>query len=516
MDFQEVLRGMGRTDILSVPKYIEPVFKYEEKVISFFKDMITNNKRALIYGDYDPDGAYCIQTLEATFESVGYKNYEVFKYWSRTHAVDSKAVNMAITGKFDYMVICDAGSGDPDKLLRLMNFGVKVILLDHHASAYSYEHFGESIAMINTSFDNRDRDEEILVSAGALTFIVTNKVSRSLGRSPVKSNAALALASMYADVIDMSTPLARSIYYMAMNLEPLQLPKLIQRFMGPNVSFSRRFIEFQLNPRLNSLFRAERFDLLNDLLSWKPFCGIDLPSLLEDILTEHAFDSEQTKLASSLIQVEELNNFVIGNLGSVAGNIKIPIDKLHNYTGRVANSLANKYGKTAVVIADSGTAVKGSLRDLYGRNYLDIFRMFSDSNGHDAAFGIHMNYKDVPEFMSYIRMIDFNPKYDLVAIGNEPIIIPYDDPVPSKELIRSMGIYNEFSGKSTPTAFLKKRWVDSNRPYNSVHWYSYRWGDFTVKSYNKLRVGTTLILKPFKGNARKYDGVQLLVHEVEV
>src|SRR5690606_37576831 len=114
-------------------------------------------------------------------------------------------------------------------------------------------------------------------------------------------------------------------------------------------------------------------------------------------------DRKEVSKASDILDHEVLNHFVIGNLSSVAGMIEIPEEKLHNYTGLVANQLATKYNKTAIVYADSGVDVKGSLRDLYGRNYLDLFRKFCDARGHNSAFGIHIKYFEFSEVLSYIK-----------------------------------------------------------------------------------------------------------------
>src|SRR5690606_4451500 len=145
--------------------------------------------------------------------------------------------------------------------------GVKMILLDHHQSSYDYDDF-KGCAMINTTFENSFSKEEYMLSAGALTYIVCDKLIRRLGYPELESISALALCSLYADCIDMSSDLTRSIYYKAVSLKQTKLPTFIQHFMKDYSQFNRRFIDYTFSPRINSLFRSESFDLLNKFLMW--------------------------------------------------------------------------------------------------------------------------------------------------------------------------------------------------------------------------------------------------------
>lgn len=515
MHFQSILNKMGQADILSVPKYIAPYFINEEKVLAFFNKIINENKRVLVYGDYDPDGAYCVRILDKTFKSLGYTNYDLFEYHRRTHDIDSKAVNAAITGGYDYIIICDAGSASPEIIRRIIDYGVGVILLDHHKSKYSYEDFGDC-AMINVSMDNDLNGTDIRLSAGALTFIICEKLSQSLRKDSVPSNAALALCSLYADVIDMSTELNRAIYHRAMNLRPHELPEIVQRFMSPNVKFSRRFIEFQLNPRLNTLFRGERFVLLNSLLNWVPGSDTaDMADIVSTVIKHHADDSQQTFLAAQTMVCREYNDFVVGNLSSVVNNPEITFkpERWKHYTGKVANVLMEKYRKPSIVLADGGGVIKGSFRDIYGRNFLELFQTFCKANGHSAAFGIHIPYLEFEEFISYIEMLDNNPKYTLSSVGNEPIILDYLD-TPDVAEFKLVGKYNEFSGIGVPHVYIRTVWRSNKAPYSKKFTNNYSWGPFTLKSKRTLRAGQELLIKPYQGNSTRNGSVQLMVEEV--
>lgn len=521
MDFIEILSRHNKDWVLSTPNPSFPTFINEEPVLDCLVRCIKEGKRILAYGDYDFDGLSCREIIKLVLTHLGHKNFELYPYFMRTHQVDPIAINRAITGKFDCMIICDAGSSDPLTLQRLRSQGVEVILLDHHKSVFSYSDF-EGIHMINTSFDNRVTEEEVIVSAGALTYIVFSKLCERLGVPELKSTSALALASLYSDSIDMTGDIQRSIYQKATSLSTSELPVLLQRFIySINLEerkfgtrpyqFNRRYLEFTVAPRINSLFRAERFDLLNKLIDWKPTSSESIGDLVMDTVEFHSMVRHELAKASDILVVKELRNLVIGNLSSVANDLNLDADSISNYTGLVANDLCSKFGKMAVVVADSGVDIKGSVRDHLGRDYLSLFRTFSNANGHNAAFGFRLGYLEFQQFLRYLEELDSHAV--LASADNKPIIIPHNLPMPDPELLQQMAWYNEFSGNTCPKGCIEKMWFASQEPRFTKFGMLYPWGDFkiSVKRKNgRLRPGSKLILQPIRGYADKNNhGVSL-------
>jgi single-stranded-DNA-specific exonuclease len=492
--FTEILEHNKSLDILERPKEMQVSFENEEKVLDALQDIILNERKVLVYGDYDADGGYFRQSIVDTFDAVGFKGYKCFPYRERTHQIDSSAVSMAISEKFEYIIIGDAGSSSPNIINYLRNYGVKVILLDHHDSKYDYADFGD-IAMINVSFDNRRNKEDILVSAGALGAIICLKLCKKLGIPEIEGLYTLAVASMYADVVDMSSTIARYMYYRAMEVSPIKQPKLIQRFQDERVNLSRRFIEYSVNPKINALFRSERFDLLNPLLEWTPNSGVNLSDLMDGIRSQHERDREIARIAVNQIEPIVLENFVLADLSSVIRYLDLSPKSLGNYTGRVANSLINKYNKVAIVFADIGTGIKASLRDAYSRNYLNLFRTFCKAEGHPSAFSISISYLEFDDFFDYIKKIDEN--FSIQEMTTPPIIISHNKKSPDEEMLNKMAIYNEFAGLKQPLAYIDMYLIGKDLKTVKTDWgYRYTWGSLTITSPNRIRPGAHLILRP--------------------
>jgi single-stranded-DNA-specific exonuclease len=520
--FNEILTKRGFDWVLEQPSQTFPNFQSEEYVLNALVDVCRNDKTILVYGDYDADGAMARCTAVDVLRYLGVKNILIHPYRKRTHDVDPIAVNMAVKKQVDYFLVCDAGSSSPDTFKWVQMYGVKPILLDHHETVYGYKDF-EGTAMLNTSIENRTRDKDVSVSAGALTYIIFYKLCIRLGVPPLKSTAAYALASLYADSIDMSGDVQRLIYQQVQELSDSDIPPLLQRFMvgvdkqsqlwvPKRREFTRRFIEFTVNPRINALIRAERFDLLNSLLEWTPNSHWDMSELISEVFNHHRFIREQVSLAADLITKEKhRKSVVVGNLSSVAGRVKIPADKLNNYTGQVANDLAGRFGKAAVVICDASTHIKGSVRDHNSRDYLSLFSLFCDAGGHKSAFGFQFPYLEYSAFYEYLDVLD---KSDIKSLSNDPIIVPHNFEEPSPEEVVLMARYNEFAGNQVPFAYFRRVWMKVGSYSKIGDEISYPWGDFRVATANSsyIRPGSTLTMQPFKHNRYgRNRGVKMMV-----
>jgi single-stranded DNA-specific DHH superfamily exonuclease len=510
MDFYQMLKERNLLDTITSPDFIAPEFSKSGVVEAWLTDVIVTNKKALILRDPDPDGALSGMIMELTFKHLGYTNFESFKYASRSHKIDISSLFYAVSNKFDAILIFDAGSQEPHVVSRMRAMGLEVLIIDHHQSSYNYEDF--DCTMLNTAIENRFQPLKTYLSAAAVVYVVCERLIRSFSKNEPQSLAPLALCSLYADSMDMADRLNRSIYRKASMIPTTNLPHLVQHFMEDYQGFTKRFITFLLNPKMNALFRGEEFDLLNSLLEWHPMSTTPIDDVVKSIVETHKFYSQETDKAADIIKHEVLDTFVVANLSSVAKHVKIHKDLLPNYTGIVANKLAQKYGKVAVVMSDTGHDLKGSLRDILGRNFLEVFKRFCNANGHNAAFGINLKYNEFQDFLSYLRLVDSQGSKH--SLSNEPIVVMGNTDKVNPDLLEHMAIYNEFSGGSAPVALIQKVLFDTKSHTKNFFYHEYKWGSFTIKSKNLIVPGSRLLLQPTRSFS-KFKGYITHLHVVD-
>lgn len=490
MDFYDVSKGAFRR-----VEYEKPYIQAYDQFKNFYRDIIFNNRKCLIYGDYDPDGLFSILILKEAFHILNFENFEIVPYTNRTHNLDVNAINLALSGDFEYMIICDTGSANHSDIKRLVEHGIKIIVIDHHQTSYEDGDFDDNVVYINSTVENRTRNKDkLVVSAAALVYILIDKFFDD-HRIDSTSLAPYALSSMYSDSIDMSSRFARGLYTKATYLDSVHLPTEIFGFLNKYKRFTRRFIEFDMIPKINAAFRSENFQDINRVYLCKERASVSECIALVTILAEmHNKSANMVTFASDIVYTEELNNFIIGNLDSVNTELDIEENKLYNYTGLVANSLATKYKKAAIVLCTSAKGVKGSFRDHLGRNYLKRFKSICEAGGHGAAFGFWVDLFDVADFIERVKIIDAD--FSIEKAPNEPII--FDDfRLPDSICLSDMAKYNEFAGQVNPVVLLRlNRRADMPERLNDYNQYIYRWEDSFVVGSKHIAVGDEMLIKP--------------------
>ncbi len=199
------------------------------------------------------------------------------------------------------------------------------------------------------------------------------KFSQLYYKIELLKESAYALTSLYADCMDMSSELNRSIYWRATSLHDSELPAYLKHFMNEYTVFGRRYIDFWYSPRINALFRSGNNDLINAYF-FKENDSIALAKCIEMVNKIYESNRQLVAKASDIVQVEEFSNFVFSDLGSLNEYIPIDANKMYNYTGLIANRLSDRYNKIAVVICQTESFYKGSVRDKFGRKILQMFQ----------------------------------------------------------------------------------------------------------------------------------------------
>lgn len=497
-NFYDILYDSHHFDLLKPVPYTELVFHNTEIVNQALLDIVKNDKKVLIYGDYDPDGLFCVRIAYEALKMFGCIKVSIYNYKYRTHDLDELAVMECIQSMPDYFIVCDTGSSDLDKIKLLLSYGIRVIVLDHHNTRFNYKDFNQ-VPIINTTLENQILGNTTYeLSAGALTFCVFDTFAKSIGKN-VKALSAYATVTLYSDCMNMTNPINRSIYYLAQSFNRNELPPKIQMFMHENSCFYSRFIQFRLVPKINSIFRTEKFEYINACFFADKINAAAVARCLESIETIYTSNREMVMSVSDTIDYVELNNFILADLKSVDDFFKIEENKLYNYTGLIANKLSDRCGKPAVVYCPMGNYYKGSFRDISGRNYLQIFKQFCNAGGHNAAFGIKIPYWEFESFLQNFKRLDEN--FPISELQNKPIILDYSQVHADPKLIRDISIYNEFAGQDVPLFYLRKVFSANMSGGKTRFYYLYNWDGCTLQSSFPLSVGDSMLLQPIRNNS---------------
>lgn len=507
-DFYKALEERKLLDILKYVEYRPPLFRGFSKVRDLLNEIAFKpNSKILVYGDYDVDGLMFTMVTRVFLDALGCNNYEIFPYWKRTHELDGEAIRYCIQNNFDYFIIGDTGSNALSSLESITQYGTKVLCIDHHVCNYVYDDYPDDIAVLSSNIENSlEGFTKYKYSAAAFAYVIYDFFAKENSIDYAKNASAYALVSLYSDCMDMSNEYNRAIYYYARQLDNEELPNYIRHFLNDYQSFNSRFIEYWYAPRINSLFRNEEFDLINRYFFDDTLNSVEKSQLIATINEHYKTNRDFTNRLVDLVDVSELDNFVFADLGTAVNKDKTLARRTYNYTGLVANKLSERYYKTAIVICSTDSYYKGSVRDLYGKNYLNIFQHICYAAGHNAAFGLKINFLDLDYFLERVARVD--ERYSITGIPNEPLIVKHEYAMPDNALIEDIALYNEFSGNEIPVAYLYKQLIGNMRESQNSYYYSYSWGDYFVQSDYHIDFGTKMIIKPIKSGRTKllYQG----------
>lgn len=515
MSFYEILAEHNAIEILDYVPYDKIFFTNTEKINYYLKDIIANNRTVFIYGDYDIDGlCSAIICYDSLIEfGCDPDNINIYNYKRRTHKLDDLAVVECIQKKPDYFIICDTGSSEIQKIKKILNYGIKVIVLDHHNTIYTYDEYEKQFenyefkpAIINTTIENaiykidNNVSDRYSLSAGALIFCVMDTFA-SLVNVSITRLSAYALISLYSDCMNMSNKVNRSIYFLAESLSKDDLPSKIRIFMHDRSCFFSRFIQFKFDPVVNAAFRSEKFEYINSIFFDKMADAAFVSRSIEAIQIIYKNNREMVSAVSDTIDYVEMHNFVLADLRSVEPLIMVDENKLYNYTGLIANKLSDRCEKPAIVICRMRTFYKGSFRSIKRENFLQIFKQFSKAEGHKSAFGIEIPIFEFDNFIKSLTSLD--ERFVTEKIDNSPIVIQYNNLIPDIKLLNEISLYNEFAGQELPEIYLKKVFTANISGGKTKYYYLYRWGDCIIQSNHGLNVGNTILLKPFRNSSTR-------------
>ena len=136
-----VARGYGTPE--EVNRFFNPseeaihdpyLFRGMSEAVSLMKEALSAGERVLVHGDYDCDGI-CGTTLvmEALQEIGASVDYHIPDRFEEGYGLSMQAVERCKDEGFGLLITVDCGSSSVAEVERAKEYGVKVIVTDHHA-----------------------------------------------------------------------------------------------------------------------------------------------------------------------------------------------------------------------------------------------------------------------------------------------------------------------------------------------------------------------------------------------
>ena len=405
---------------LKLKYLLAPKMKGLDQAIQIIDQAIDQQKKIVIVGDYDADGAtstaLMILALREMDANVQFLVPDRFKYgYGLTPKIADLAFEMY---QPDLLITVDNGISSHAGVEQAQAHGMQVIITDHHLTT---KETPKAEAVVNPNQLGCEFSSKALAGVGVAFYLLANLSSHrvKLGKSSAKMSQYLDLVALgtYADVasLDYNNRILvdAGVKRIQQNQCRAGISALLDIAGRDPAELKASDLGFVLGPRINAAGRMETMDIgIECLLATDMQTAYALARQLNDLNLERrqvesqmkqealaemqSLDLDQDNLPAALIMFEE--HWHQGVIGIVAGRLK------------------EQFHRPAIVFAadKDGIHIKGSARSIEGIHIRDAIEKVAEQHphlvsffgGHAAAAGLTIQKQHFDEFkQTFIELI---------------------------------------------------------------------------------------------------------------
>ena len=413
-------RGISAEHELSVQaKHLQHYNKLNDikKAAELLADAIEAQKRIVIVGDFDADGATSTALCILALRKMGCLSvdYIVPNRFDFGYGLTSPVVDLAHQSGADVIITVDNGISSIEGVKHAKSLGMTVIVTDHHLPG---EELPIADAIVNPNQALCGFASKNLAGVG-VAFYVMSATKNTLEKRSYFSNNQISPPNMadYLDIVAVGTvadvvPLDKNNRILVhQGIQRIRSgktrPGILALLNITNKQYARcctTDIGFVIGPRLNAAGRLEDMSLGIECL----LCDNDNEAaniaLQLDALNQSRRDIEQ----SMRDQAETaLVNLALDPQNMPAALVLYNEDYHQGVVGIVAGRIKEQYYRPTIVFAnDNEQVVKGSARSIQGVHIRDVLArvdslhpgLIHKFGGHAMAAGLSLNRADLPLF----------------------------------------------------------------------------------------------------------------------
>ena len=433
--FEQLLqvRGIGRGFLR--PKY-EDLAPAEElpdmkKAIDKLIEARNQQRKVLIYGDYDVDGVTATAILKETLTMIGFLDVSTMlpDRFVDGYGMSKRLVQKAKEEKIGLVITVDCGSNNPEIITELVLAGMEVIVTDHHE--LNGEAPKDAVAVVNPKrmeFRKKvlERQAQIIemgeedddggrndkhgatpvdiaglleLSGAGVAFMVAKALAN---RGEIKNGQEkwlldLAMIGTICDAMKLTCDNRIICKFGMIVLEKTRRPGLKELIrVAETKRIDAEAIGFQIGPRLNAAGRLKSAKMALDLLTTDSKTeAAKLAQQLDELNTERR--KQQTEAVTEVEAQGERDEPVMVVQGKWHEGI----------VGIISGRLTEKYKKPSFVLTEVDGVLKGSGRSFGEFNLALALSECQDlligGGGHAAACGLKLKPENFEEFRRKIN-----------------------------------------------------------------------------------------------------------------
>ncbi len=404
---------------LKLKHLLAPSMKGLPEAIQLMDQAIDQQKKIVIVGDYDADGATSTTLMILALREMGahvqYLVPDRFKYgYGLTPAIADLAFERYAP---DVLITVDNGISSHAGVERAQALGMQVIITDHHLTTKATPN---AEAVVNPNQLGCDFPSKALAGVGVAFYVLAN-----LSSQRKKQGKSAANLTQYLDLVALGTYAdVASLDYNNRILVDAGLKRIQQNLCRPGISalldlagreptqLKAQDLGFVLGPRINAAGRMETMDIGIECL-----LATDMQSAYALARQLNALNQERRQVEGQIKQdaLAELEKLQLDQSDLPHALIMFEEHWHQGVIGIVAGRLKEQFHRPAIVFAadEDGEHIKGSARSIEGIHIRDTIELVAEQyphlvshfGGHAAAAGLTIQKAHFAEFKQIFEQI---------------------------------------------------------------------------------------------------------------
>lgn len=438
------------------------LLKDMKKACDILQEKIKTGKKIRIIGDYDVDGVVASYILYRTLKLIGASvDYEIPDRINDGYGMNIRMVEEAHKDGIDTLLTCDNGIVALDEVQRAKEFGMTVIVTDHHSLRETEENIvllPEADAIINPQQPDCNYPFAGLCGAAIaykLMMALLNRYdipNKSDYEDELISYTAIATVCDVMELIDENRIIVKHGLSLLSNTSNIGLLALMEVCKIDKEQLMAFHLGFVIGPCLNASGRLDTAKKgLRLLLSETNDEAMTLATELRSL--------NETRKDMTVEYVDKAVKIVEEGTSIKDKVLVIYLPDCHeSIAGIIAGRIREKYHRPVLILTDSMDCIKGSGRSIEKYNMIEELskhrELMVKVGGHPMAAGLSL----LPENIEPLRkaLNDNPPLTEEMLIPKVTIDILLPLGYLSEDLINELGLIEPFGNGNGKPLFAEK------------------------------------------------------------
>ena len=386
-------------------------------------EAIIEDKRIVVVGDFDADGATSCAVMMRSLRAFGLSKVEylVPNRFDFGYGLSPQIVDVAAGSEPDLIITVDNGISSIDGVRRANELGIQVVVTDHHLAA---DVLPEAVAIVNPNQPHCEFPSKVIAGVGVAFYLMLAVRARLRDKDWFAKDTARVEPNManYLDVVALGTvadvvPLDENNRILVES--GLQRIRRNKACAGINalLTIAGKSIEgcssqdfgFIIGPRLNAAGRLDDMSIGIECL----LCD-DYEQAFKHASTLNHMNQQRRQIEGEMLdQAYDILNHQMSLLDDedrVPDALALYDEQWHQgVVGLLASRIKEKYHRPVIAFADAGGGeLKGSGRSIPGLHMRDVLDVISKKHtgmiekfgGHAMAAGLSIKQENFSGFRS--------------------------------------------------------------------------------------------------------------------